>query len=222
MKKINIAIDGPSAAGKSSVAERLADSLSYVHLDTGSMYRAIAYYVDYKGFSLNDEEAILALLNETEMTVLNDGTIKVNDLLLKKELYGDKISLMASDVSKLLGVRKAMVALQQKIAAKKGYIVDGRYICEVVLPDAEVKIYLTASAEARAMRRYKQNQEKGIESNYEDILKDIEKRDYQDMHRENSPLRQANDATLVDSSNMSLDETVDTILNLVKEKMEND
>lgn len=222
MKKINIAIDGPSAAGKSSVAERLADSLSYVHLDTGSMYRAIAYYVDYKGFSLNDEEAILALLNETEMTVLNDGTIKVNDLLLKKELYGDKISLMASDVSKLLGVRKAMVALQQKIAANKGYIVDGRDICEVVLPDAEVKIYLTASAEARAMRRYKQNQEKGIESNYEDILKDIEKRDYQDMHRENSPLRQANDATLVDSSNMSLDETVDTILNLVKEKMEND
>ena len=156
------------------------------------------------------------------MTVLNDGTIKVNDLLLKKELYGDKISLMASDVSKLLGVRKAMVALQQKIAANKGYIVDGRDICEVVLPDAEVKIYLTASAEARAMRRYKQNQEKGIESNYEDILKDIEKRDYQDMHRENSPLRQANDATLVDSSNMSLDETVDTILNLVKEKMEND
>ncbi len=222
MKKINIAIDGPSAAGKSSVAERLADSLSYVHLDTGSMYRAIAYYVDYKGFSLNDEEAILALLNETEMTVLNDGTIKVNDLLLKKELYGDKISLMASDVSKLLGVRKAMVALQQKIAANKGYIVDGRDICEVVLPDAEVKIYLTASAEARAMRRYKQNQEKGIESNYEDILKDIEKRDYQDMHRENSPLRQANDATLVDSSNMSLDETVDTILNLVKEKMKND
>ena len=222
MKKINIAIDGPSAAGKSSVAERLADSLSYVHLDTGSMYRAIAYYVDYKGFSLNDEEAILALLNETEMTVLNDGTIKVNDLLLKKELYGDKISLMASDVSKLLGVRKAMVALQQKIAANKGYIVDGRDICEVVLPDAEVKIYLTASAEARAMRRYKQNQEKGIESNYEDILKDIEKRDYQDMHRENSPLRQANDATLVDSSNMSLDETVYTILNLVKEKMEND
>ena len=222
MKKINIAIDGPSAAGKSSVAERLADSLSYVHLDTGSMYRAIAYYVDYKGFSLNDEEAILALLNETEMTVLNDGTIKVNDLLLKKELYGDKISLMASDVSKLLGVRKAMVALQQKIAANNGYIVDGRDICEVVLPDAEVKIYLTASAEARAMRRYKQNQEKGIESNYEDILKDIEKRDYQDMHRENSPLRQANDATLVDSSNMSLDETVDTILNLVKEKMEND
>ena len=222
MKKINIAIDGPSAAGKSSVAERLADSLSYVHLDTGSMYRAIAYYVDYKGFSLNDEEAILALLNETEMTVLNDGTIKVNDLLLKKELYGDRISLMASDVSKLLGVRKAMVALQQKIAANKGYIVDGRDICEVVLPDAEVKIYLTASAEARAMRRYKQNQEKGIESNYEDILKDIEKRDYQDMHRENSPLRQANDATLVDSSNMSLDETVDTILNLVKEKMEND
>ena len=222
MKKINIAIDGPSAAGKSSVAERLADSLSYVHLDTGSMYRAIAYYVDYKGFSLNDEEAILALLNETEMTVLNDGTIKVNDLLLKKELYGDKISLMASDVSKLLGVRKAMVALQQKIAANKGYIVDGRDICEVVLPDAEVKIYLTASAEARAMRRYKQNQEKGIESNYEDILKDIEKRDYQDMHRENSPLRQANDATLVDSSNMSLDETVDTILNLVKEKIEND
>ena len=187
MKKINIAIDGPSAAGKSSVAERLADSLSYVHLDTGSMYRAIAYYVDYKGFSLNDEEAILALLNETEMTVLNDGTIKVNDLLLKKELYGDKISLMASDVSKLLGVRKAMVALQQKIAANKGYIVDGRDICEVVLPDAEVKIYLTASAEARAMRRYKQNQEKGIESNYEDILKDIEKIDYQDMHRENSP-----------------------------------
>ena len=156
------------------------------------------------------------------MTVLNDGTIKVNDLLLKKELYGDKISLMASDVSKLLGVRKAMVALQQKIAANKGYIVDGRDICEVVLPDAEVKIYLTASAEARAMRRYKQNQEKGIESKYEDILKDIEKRDYQDMHRENSPLRQANDATLVDSSNMSLDETVDTILNLVKEKMEND
>ena len=197
--KINIAIDGPSAAGKSSVADRLAEKLCYVHLDTGSMYRAVAYLAQKHGFSLDDEEKIVAFLKETPMEVDPDGTIHVDGEALKEQLYGNEISLAASAVSALQGVREAMVEKQQEISAKKGYILDGRDIGTVVLKDAEVKIYLTASAEARAKRRTDQNLAKGLPGDYEKILQEIIQRDYQDTHRQHSPLRQAEDAVLVDS-----------------------
>ena len=222
MKKINIAIDGPSAAGKSSVSNRLASELNYTHLDTGSMYRAVAYYVQSKGIALDDEETIVGLLKETSIAVEPDGTIEIGDLRLKEELYGNEISLAASDVSKLKGVRARLVEIQQEIAEGKGYILDGRDIGTVVLPHAEVKIYLTASAEARARRRTKQNEEKGIESDYEKILSDIIARDYQDTHRENSPLRQAEDAILVDSSDLDLEEVIAMIVAIIEERLTED
>ncbi|MCR5300774.1 MAG: (d)CMP kinase [Erysipelotrichaceae bacterium] len=223
MKKINIAIDGPSAAGKSSIADRLAEELNYTHLDTGSMYRAVAYYVQSKGIALDDEETIVALLKETRIAVEPDGTIEIGDLRLKEELYGNEISLAASNVSKLKGVRARLVEIQQEIAEGKGYILDGRDIGTVVLPNAEVKIYLTASAEARAMRRTKQNLEKGIEADYEQILQEIIARDYQDTHRENSPLMQAEDAILVDSSDLDLEQVNAKIVAIIEERlMEND
>ena len=220
MKKINIAIDGPSAAGKSSVAERLAAELNYTHLDTGSMYRAVAYYVQSKKIALDDEEKIVDLLRKTRIAVEPDGTIEIGDLRLKGELYGNEISLAASDVSKLKGVRARLVEIQQEIAEEKGYILDGRDIGTVVLPHAEVKIYLTASAEARAQRRTKQNLEKGIEADYEQILSEIIARDYQDTHREHSPLMQAEDAVLVDSSDLDLEEVIEKIVSIIEERLE--
>ena len=222
MKKINIAIDGPSAAGKSSVAERLAAELNYTHLDTGSMYRAVAYYVQSKKIALDDEEKIVDLLRKTRIAVEPDGTIEIGELRLKEELYGNEISLAASDVSKLKGVRARLVEIQQEIAEEKGYILDGRDIGTVVLPHAEVKIYLTASAEARAQRRTKQNLEKGIEADYEQILSEIIARDYQDTHREHSPLMQAEDAILVDSSDLDLDEVIEKIVSIIEERLQQD
>jgi len=216
---INIAIDGPSAAGKSSVANYLAQKLNYIHLDTGSMYRAVAYLAQKYGLRLDDEEAICELLKVKPMEVLVDGTILLDGQELKSELYGNEISMAASDVSKNPGVREELVRLQQRLAANKGYILDGRDIGSVVLPDAEVKIYLTASAEARAQRRYDQNLEKGISGSYEEILEEIKKRDYQDTHRANSPLIQTEDAILVDSSDLSLEEVVKHIEEIVKEKI---
>lgn len=218
--KINIAIDGPSGAGKSSVSDVLAAKLGYVHLDTGAMYRSVAYVAIKNGLKLDEEDKIVDLINNNfNLDMKSDGTILCNGEDISLAIRSNEMSLAASDVSKLLGVRKALVSLQKKIAENKGYIVDGRDICEVVLPEAEVKIFLTASAEDRANRRVLQNKQKGIESDYNQILEDIKKRDYQDSHRENSPLRQAVDATLIDSSNMNKEEVVNKIIDLVKQKI---
>lgn len=218
--KINIAIDGPSGAGKSTIADKLASKLGYVHLDTGAMYRAVAYLTVKNNISTDNEEAIVDMMNNNfDLEMKSDGSVILNGEELGDKIRTPEMSMAASNVSKLLGVRKALVKSQQKIASNKGYIVDGRDICEVVLPDAEVKIFLTASAEDRANRRVLQNKEKGIECDYNSILDDIKKRDYQDSHRENSPLRQAKDATLIDSSNLSIDEVVNKILDIVNEKI---
>ena len=218
--KINIAIDGPSGAGKSSVSDVFAAKLGYVHLDTGAMYRSVAYVAIKNGLKLDEEDKIVDLINNNfNLDMKSDGTILCNGEDISLAIRSNEMSLAASDVSKLLGVRKALVSLQKKIAENKGYIVDGRDICEVVLPEAEVKIFLTASAEDRANRRVLQNKQKGIESDYNQILEDIKKRDYQDSHRENSPLRQAADATLIDSSNMNKEEVVNKIIDLVKQKI---
>ncbi len=218
--KINIAIDGPSGAGKSTISDSLASKLDYVHLDTGAMYRSVAYSALKQGLSIDDEENISKLIEKDfDLDMKSDGTIICNGEDITNKIRTNEISLRASDVSKLLKVRKALVKAQQKIASKKGYIVDGRDICEVVLPDAEVKIFLTASAQDRAKRRLLQNIEKGLDGDYDSILKDIEKRDYQDSHREFSPLKKADDAIEIDSSNLSIEEVVDRILVLAKEKM---
>lgn len=218
--RINIAIDGPSGAGKSTISDILAKRLDYVHLDTGAMYRAVAYLGLKKGLKMDEEDRVVDMIqNEMDLVLNPDGTIICNGEDITHKIRTNEISMAASDVSKLKNVRKALVAMQQKIASKKGYIVDGRDICEVVLPDAEVKVFLTASAEDRAKRRLLQNQEKGIDGDYETILADILKRDYQDSHRENSPLHKTDDATAIDSSNLSIEEVVDIIMKLVNEKI---
>ena len=219
MSKINIAIDGPSGAGKSTISDILASKLGYIHLDTGAMYRTVAYKGLQAGLKMDDEENVVKLIDTLSFKQTEDGRIICNGEDISKEIRQNEISMAASDVSKLLGVRKALVALQQKTAAEKGYIVDGRDICEVVLPNAEVKIYMIASAEERAKRRVLQNQEKGIEADYDSILEDIKKRDYQDSHRDHSPLRKAEDATEIDSSNLTIEETVDKIMEIVKTKI---
>jgi len=217
--KINIAIDGPSGAGKSTISDILAKKLGYVHLDTGAMYRSVAYASLKKGLKIDDEENVVKMIeNELDLQMNSDGTIICNGEDISEKIRTNEISMAASDVSKLKNVRKALVAMQQKIASAKGYIVDGRDICEVVLPDAEVKLFMTASAKDRAQRRVLQNKEKGIDGDYETILADIEKRDYQDSHRENSPLHQTEDAVLIDSSNMTKEQVVEKIMELVEAK----
>lgn len=216
---INIAIDGPSAAGKSTVADILADKLGYVHLDTGAMYRVVAYITKEANIEIDDEENIVNLINRTSIEMLNDGRIIVDGKEIKDEIRTNEMSMRASGVSKHKKVRETMVKMQQNIAKNKGYILDGRDIGTVVLKDAEVKIFLTASAKGRAMRRVLQNKLKGIPYDYDLILKDIEMRDYQDIHRDESPLVKASDAIEIDTSDLSLEEVVDKIFEVINKKI---
>ena len=216
--RINIAIDGPSAAGKSTIADILAERLGYTHLDTGAMYRAVALKAIRDGIDLADEEKIVAMIDEMDLVMPADGSVVLAGEDVSKEIRVNEISMGASDVSKLAGCRKALVAMQQRICKDGGYILDGRDIGTVVLKDAPVKIYMVASPEARAQRRLLQNQKNGIEGDYESILEDIKKRDYQDMHREVSPLKKAEDAIEIDTSYMSKEEVADAVMKIVLEK----
>ena len=216
--RINIAIDGPSAAGKSTIADILAERLGYTHLDTGAMYRAVALKAIRDGIDLADEEKIVAMIDEMDLVMPADGSVILEGEDVSKEIRTNEISMGASDVSKLAGCRKALVAMQQMICKDGGYILDGRDIGTVVLKDASVKIYMVASPEARAQRRLLQNQKNGIEGDYESILEDIKKRDYQDMHREVSPLKKAEDAIEIDTSYMSKEEVADAVMKIVLEK----
>ena len=217
--KINIAIDGPSAAGKSTIADLVAKKLGYTHLDTGAMYRAVAYSALNKNIPFEDEEKIVEMIHEMDLDMLPDGRVILDKEDISEKIRENEISMGASNVSKLEGCRKALVEMQQKICANGGYILDGRDIGTVVLKDAPVKLYMTASAESRAQRRVLQNMEKGIEADYQAILEDIIKRDYQDMHREFSPLTKAEDAIEIDTSNESLNQTFERVMKIIKEKL---
>ncbi|MBR3252122.1 MAG: (d)CMP kinase [Erysipelotrichaceae bacterium] len=217
--KINIAIDGPSAAGKSTIADLVAKKLGYTHLDTGAMYRAVAYEAIKKNIPFEEENRIVEMIHEMDLDMLPDGRVILDGEDISEKIRENEISMGASDVSKLEGCRKALVEMQQRICANGGYILDGRDIGTVVLKDAPVKIYMTASAESRAQRRVLQNMEKGIEADYQTILEDIIKRDYQDMHREFSPLTKAEDAIEIDTSNESLNETFKRVMKIIEEKL---
>ena len=216
--KFNIAIDGPSAAGKSTIADILAEKLGYNHLDTGAMYRAVAFKAIKEGIAIDDEEKIVDMIHHMDLDMRIDGSVVLDGEDISDKIRTNEISMGASDVSKLEGCRKALVEMQQKICENGGYILDGRDIGTVVLKDAPVKIYMVASAEARAQRRVLQNIEKDLEADYETILEDIKKRDYQDSHREHSPLKKADDAVEVDTSDMTIEEVVERVLEIIKEK----
>lgn len=211
--RINIAIDGPSAAGKSTIAKRCAKLLGYSHLDTGAMYRCVAYKAKQEGIDWDDEEKLAEMIKRMEIDFDKEGHVYLDHEDVSDKIRTNDISMGASCVSRHFKVRKRLVELQQQIAKNKGYILDGRDIGTVVLKDAELKIYLVASPGARADRRIKEYIEKGIDFDRDEIIKDIEKRDYQDMHREHSPLKKAEDAIEIDSSDLTIDEVVSKIEN---------
>lgn len=214
MSKINIAIDGPSGVGKSTIADLLAEKLGMIHLDTGAMYRCVTFYMLQNKIDLNDSEELTKALNNIHIS-FDNGSVYLNQTNVSQEIRTNKISMATSKVATLPAVRKKMVTLQQKIAKDKGYILDGRDICSVVLPDAEIKIFMDASSKARAERRYKEYIQKGIEADYETIYQDIVARDYQDSHREISPLVQAEDAIRIDTSNANIEQVVEEVLNII-------
>lgn len=216
MTRINIAIDGPSAAGKSTISKLLAKELGYAHLDTGAMYRCVGYYSKVKGIDEHDEKAIASMIDDMQISFDSMGNVFINGEDVSKAIRTNDMSMRASSVSAHPMVREKLVEMQQKIAKDKGYILDGRDIGTVVLPDAEVKVYMIASVEARAKRRFKEYEEKHIEADYDEIYQDIEKRDYQDMNRKTSPLRKADDAQEIDTSDMTIEEVVSAIRNLIQ------
>lgn len=219
MKKITIAIDGPSASGKSTVAKILAKDLGYIHIDTGAMYRCVAFKCLENSIDLLDEDKICKMLKETKIVQDTDGNIYLDDVNVTTLIRTNEISLAASKVSTLKKVREDLVLRQQELGKKGGIIMDGRDIGTVVLPMAQVKIFMVASSKARALRRHKENLEKNIPSDLNTLEKEIAFRDHQDSTRANSPLVQASDAFKIDTSNLNIDEVVSVIKKIVYEKI---
>lgn len=220
-----IAIDGPGGAGKSTIAKAVAKTLGIVYVDTGALYRTVGYYVRSREVSPKDGEAVSSLLPEISIEVkYEDGTQKV---YLNGEDLGDKIrtpemSMYASAVSAIPAVRSFLLDTQRDIAKKNSVIMDGRDIGTVILPDAEVKIFMTASAECRAERRYKELLSKGVEAKYEDVLAEMNERDHNDSTRDVAPCTAAPDAVLLDNSALNFEESVAAVIEIVNSKVNKD
>lgn len=217
--KINIAIDGPSSAGKSTIAKAIAKKLGLIHIDTGAMYRACALAIMEAKINPEDTEALQKLLDAIVIDFDSCGHVLLNGIDVSKQIRNDVVSMKTSEISSIGIVRKKLVSLQQKIASKKGYILDGRDIGTVVLPDADVKIYMVASAECRAKRRYDEYIKQNQKVDYQEIYDSIVKRDYQDTHRKISPLKKADDAIELDTSNLSVDEVVAEVTKIIDDKL---
>lgn len=222
MEPIQIAIDGPSGAGKSTIAKSLSQKLGIMYLDTGAMYRAVALKAIRNGIDTNDGKKVPRLLSDLDIQIsFKDGSQRV---LLDGEdvsclIRRDDVSMGASNVSAIPAVRERLVELQQKIASDNSVVMDGRDIGTHVLPNADVKIFLTASVKIRALRRFKELEEKGLlTKSFEELEKEIETRDYNDSHREVSPLKQAPDAVLLDTSSLSIEQTVERIIEIARSK----
>lgn len=218
---MNVAIDGPAGAGKSTIAKEVAKKKGYVYVDTGAMYRAMALYFIREGISSDDEAKISSVVDDIAVSIeYKDGAqhIIMNGEDVTGLIRTEEVGNMASASSVYGAVRTKLVALQQELANNTDVIMDGRDIGTVVLPNADVKVFLTASVECRAKRRFKELVEKGLNPDFEAIAKDIEERDYRDSHREISPLKQADDAILLDSSDMTIDEVVNKIISLCEGK----
>ena len=215
----SVAIDGPAGAGKSTIAKRVAKEKDFIYIDTGAMFRAMAIHFLRCGIAADDHEKISEAVKDVNVTISyvnGEQNVFLNGENVTGQLRTEEVGNMASASSVNGDVRKKLLELQRKLAASANVVMDGRDIGTVVLRDADVKVYLTASVEVRAQRRYKELIEKGQEADLEKIKKDIEERDYRDMNREIAPLRQAEDAILVDSSSMTIDENVQAILDLIK------
>ncbi len=215
----SIAIDGPAAAGKSTVAKQVAKILNCVYIDTGAMYRAITWYALSKGVDPKDEEKVTALLPEIDLSLHLDGKVVVNDQDITKEIRTTEVADNVSYIASYKKIRLHLVELQRKMSKNVSVVMDGRDIGSYVLPYADVKIFQVASVETRAVRRYKENLEKGINCSIEEIEENLRKRDYIDSHREFAPLKKTEDSFVLDTSNMTIDEAVNAIIKIVKNKL---
>ncbi len=219
---MQIAIDGPAGAGKSTISKFIAQEMGYLYIDTGAMYRAIGYKAIKENIDLDDCAKVEAMAKQSdiELKITDHGqSIFLDGKDVTPYIRTPEVSMAASKVSAIGPVRKTLVDLQRRIAGSNNVIMDGRDIGTVVLPDAEIKIFLTASAEDRAMRRYLELKEKGVDVNFQEVLEDMETRDYNDSHRAESPLRAADDATVIDTSGQTLGESVQTIVEFIKSRV---
>ena len=218
-----IAIDGPSGAGKSTLARRAAKEFGFLYVDTGAIYRTVGLAAHRNDIDCHDEEAVAQILPMIDIRMgynaEGEQRMFLNGDDVSDEIRAPEISICASDVSSLPAVRAFLLEMQRKTARDNHVLMDGRDIGTVVLPEAELKIYLTASAEARAERRLKELLAKGVETSFEDVLRDIEYRDYQDTHRETAPLKQAEDAVVLDTSDIGLEESCQLLFRTIREKL---
>ncbi len=218
MKRISIAIDGPAAAGKSTIAKRVASTLGYTYIDTGAMYRAFTYAVIKRGLNPESEQESCSIIPEVSIELLPNGKVICCEEDVTEVIRTPLVSGNVSYIASYKDIRLALVDMQRKMAESASVVMDGRDIGTYVLPNAEVKIFQIASVECRAKRRYAENQLKGIKTSYEDVVADVEKRDYIDSHRDFAPLRQAEDAIPLDTSEMSIEEVVEAVLSIIEEK----
>lgn len=217
----NIAIDGPAGAGKSTIAKKVAKELDFIYVDTGAMYRSMALYLIRKGVKAEEKNKIIELLPEIHVTlayVEGEQHVYLNKEDVSSLIRNEEVSQMTSSVSTIPEVREALLSLQRNLAKENNVLMDGRDIGTCVLPNAELKIYLTASTKVRAKRRYDEMIEKGMECNLKELEASIKERDYRDMNREIAPLKQAEDAVFLDTSDMNIEEVVSAIIRMVKER----
>ena len=219
---IVVAVDGPAGSGKGTVTKRIEKELGLTNLDTGATYRCIALVALRRGLNVENEEEIINLVDEIQIDIKNDGDkdiILLNGKDVSEEIRELNVTKIVSPISSIIPLREKMVKLQRKLAEGKDVIVEGRDIGTVVFPNADLKIYLDASVEVRAQRRYKENLERGFETTYEEVLESIKQRDYNDMHKKVGALKKADDAVVVDTSNLSIDEVVEVVKKLIKKVM---
>ncbi len=217
-----VAIDGPAGAGKSTISRKVAEGLGFIYVDTGALYRAIGYYVLSKGADVSDETAVMGLLAGVEISlrfVDTEQRVFLGGRDITGKIRTEAVSMAASAVSALPAVRAYLLELQRSLARENNVVMDGRDIGTVVLPDADVKIFLTASPEERARRRYEELVSKGVSADYEAVLSDLKKRDYDDSHRSIAPLKAADDAVIVDTTGNTLQQSIEQLTKIAKDNL---
>ncbi len=218
-----VAVDGPAGSGKGTVTKRIEEELGFLNLDTGATYRCVALQVLKENVELDEEEKIIKIANEVDIKIDNTGSkdiILLNGEDVSKEIRTKEVTSIVSQISSIIPVREKMVEVQRKLAIGKNVIVEGRDIGTVVFPNADIKIYLDASEEIRAKRRYEENLQNGIETTYEEVLENVKMRDYNDMHKKVGALKKADDAIIIDSTNLTIDEVVNKIEEIINKKGE--
>ena len=215
-----VAVDGPAGSGKGTVTKKIEEKLGFLNLDTGATYRCVALQTLREGLNLKDEKEIIEIANNIDIKIDNTGNkdiILLNGEDVSKEIRTKEVTSIVSQISSIIPVRERMVEVQRSLSKGKNVIVEGRDIGTVVFPNADVKIYLDASEEIRAKRRYEENKQNGIDTTYEEVLENVKMRDYNDMHKPYGALKKADDAIVVDSTNLTIEEVVEKIKNIIEE-----